>query len=70
MKTRKIYLLGLILIILIASCDKILEVNPKQSIDSSIALKSKEGIEAAVISVYSRLLSSNQYGNALLAVSE
>lgn len=70
MKTYKSYLTMVILLILTTSCDKLLEVNPKQSIDSSIALQSKDGIEAAVISVYSRLLSVNQYGKAMLATAE
>lgn len=70
MKTKTIYLLGFILTLFITSCDKILELDPKQSIDSSIALQSKEGIDAAVISVYSRLQSYKQYGRDILAVSE
>lgn len=70
MKTKQFFLLGLILFIFITSCDKILKLDPKQSIDSSIALTSKEGIDATVISIYSRLQSYKQYGRDILAVSE
>lgn len=70
MKKQQFYLLGLVLSLLIISCEKVLEIEPKQSIDSAVALKSKEGIDAAVISVYSRLQSFKQYGRDILAVSE
>lgn len=70
MKKKYFYLLGLILSILVLSCEKILELDPKQSIDSSIALNSKEGIEATVISIYSRLQNYRLYGRDLLARSE
>lgn len=64
---RFLYLIPLMLML---ACDQILDVNPKQSIDASIALESQEGIEAALISAYNRLQSYKQYGRDNFAVSE
>ena len=52
------------------SCNKLLDINPKQSIDSSVALSSQEGIDAALTSVYSRLQNYTLYGRDILALSE
>lgn len=57
-------------ILSMSSCEKLLEVNPKQSIDSSVALTSQEGIDAALIAVYSRLQNYTLYGRDYLGLSE
>jgi len=54
----------------ISACNKILDVNPKQSIDSSIALESPEAITAALNSVYAYLRQPSQYGRDLIAIPE
>lgn len=64
---RFLYLIPLMFLF---SCEQILDVNPKQSIDASIALESQEGIEAALLSAYNRLQSYKQYGRDNFAVSE
>src|SRR5690606_39071335 len=54
----------------ISGCSKILEITPKQSIDSRTALESPEAIQAALISVYAYLQQTSQYGLELIAVPE
>lgn len=70
MKKTSLYILSLALLFSVGSCEKALEINPKQSIDSSEALTSQEGIEAALVSVYARLQNYTLYGRDLLALSE
>lgn len=65
------YIIALIALgLTFSSCEKLLDVDPKQSIDSSEALTTKEGIDAALISVYSRLQNYTLYGRDYLALSE
>ncbi len=52
------------------ACNKILDVTPRQSIDSSIALESPQAIEAALNSVYAYLRPASQYGRDLIAIPE
>src|SRR5690554_4449659 len=54
----------------LSACDKILDVTPKQSIDSSSALESPEAIQAALNSVYAYLRQASQYGRDLVAIPE
>lgn len=65
----KLYIVSL-LGLLGASCNKILEVTPRQSIDSRIALESPEAIQAALNSVYAYLMPASQYGRDLIAFPE
>jgi hypothetical protein len=53
-----------------ASCRDALIIEPRQSIDANTALTSKDGINAAVVSVYSRLKSARMYGRDLIAIPE
>ena len=53
-----------------ASCRDALIIEPRQSIDANTALTSKDGINAAVVSVYSRLKSARLYGRDLIAIPE
>ncbi|WP_162795966.1 RagB/SusD family nutrient uptake outer membrane protein [Pedobacter nanyangensis] len=64
------YIVFIALSLFSSACEKLLEIDPKQSIDSSMALTSKEGIEAALVSVYSRLQNYTLYGRDYLALSE
>lgn len=52
------------------ACDKILDVTPRQSIDSSIALESPEAIQAALNAVYAYLRPFTMYGRDLIAFPE
>lgn len=54
----------------IFGCKKILDVTPKQSIDSRIALESPEAIRAALNSVYAYLRQESQYGRDLIVYPE
>lgn len=53
-----------------ASCRDALIIEPRQSIDANSALTSKDGINAAVVSVYSRFKSARLYGRDLIAIPE
>lgn len=73
MKMKNIlYKLSLIAIVSasISSCRDALVINPRQSIDATTALTSKDGINAAVVSVYSRFKSVRLYGRDLIAFPE
>jgi len=51
-------------------CKKALDVEPKQSIDANTALTSRDGINAAIVSVYSKLKSARLYGRDNIAFPE
>jgi len=56
--------------VLVSSCDNLLQVDPRQSIDADGALNSPDAVDAALNSVYARLRSTNNYGRNLLAMSD
>jgi hypothetical protein len=67
----KFYLsLALVGSLLLSSCDSLLQVDPKQSIDANGALNTPDAMNAALNSVYSKLRSARNYGRDLLAVSD
>lgn len=68
-RNRLLYTLLLVASLGVA-CNKILDVTPRQSIDSSIALESPEAIEAALNAVYAALRPFTQYGRDLIAFPE
>lgn len=68
-RLRNIYLILLVASLGI-SCNKILDVTPRQSIDSSIALESPEAIQAALNACYAALRPSSMYGRDLIALPE
>jgi hypothetical protein len=53
-----------------ASCSNLLDVKPRQSIDSSTAFTTEEAIQAAIIGVYDRLQGLRVYGRDLIALPE
>lgn len=68
---KKIYSLSLLTSLLVfASCESILEIDPRQSIDSSQALKTPEGITANLANIYSNLKSTLLYGRDFVATAE
>ncbi|MCU0353247.1 MAG: RagB/SusD family nutrient uptake outer membrane protein [Cytophagales bacterium] len=52
------------------ACNSILEVDPRQSIDSAVALEDENGIQASVIGLYNTLQSTRMYGRDLVAIPE
>lgn len=56
--------------ILFAGCNQILDVKPRQSIDSRDALNNEAAVEAALNSVYAYLRPTSQYGRDLIALPE
>ncbi|MFN5915060.1 MAG: RagB/SusD family nutrient uptake outer membrane protein, partial [Chitinophagaceae bacterium] len=65
----KISLIALVLTSF-SACRDGLEISPRQSIDATTALNTKDGINAAVVSVYSRFKSVRMYGRDLIALPE
>ena len=55
---------------LVSSCDSLLQVDPRQSIDADGALTTPDAMNAALNSVYSKLRSARIYGRDLFAVSD
>lgn len=53
-----------------SSCEKAIEVDPRQSIELSTALNTRENINAAVTGAYSRLKSARVYGRDMIAFPE
>lgn len=66
----KILVLGLVAGVALPSCKKQLDIPSRNSIDASIALSSKSGIEGALNSVYSILKREAFYGRDLFSVTE
>lgn len=67
----KKFLIGFAAILTIfISCKKSIEIQPRQSIPTALALQSRENVNAAITGVYSRLKSLRSYGRDLFAVAE
>lgn len=56
--------------VLISGCEKQLNVLPQQSLDASVALTSREGIEASITGIYARLKNARQYGRDMITHPE
>lgn len=73
-KMKFIYRIGLAAMlggaVLTTSCDELLDVEPRQSIDAEGALETSQAIESAINSVYARLRAEANYGRNLLALSD
>lgn len=57
-------------VLLTASCNNLLDVAPRQSIDSATALTSEEALNAAINGVYDALQSTLLYGRDLVAIPD
>lgn len=53
-----------------SSCEDMLDVTPKQSIDIETALNSRENVNAAITGVYARLKSARVYGRDMIGLPE
>jgi starch-binding outer membrane protein, SusD/RagB family len=56
--------------ILLGSCSTLLDIQPRQSLDASVALDTREGINAAVTATYAYLKTQELYGRDLLAIAD
>jgi starch-binding outer membrane protein, SusD/RagB family len=56
--------------VLLASCDSLLEVEPRQSVDSANALSTPELIRAALFGTYNNIKAQALYGTNLLAIAD
>jgi len=73
MNTKTIYKTGLALASLLfvfSSCKKQLEISPRQSIEATTALSSKDAIDASIASIYATYKSARLYGRDLIAIPE
>ncbi|MDZ7898374.1 MAG: RagB/SusD family nutrient uptake outer membrane protein [Arcicella sp.] len=57
-------------VMMVTSCSNLIEVQPRQSIDSATALSSGDAINAAMNGVYDRFQSTNLYGRDFLAIPD
>ena len=62
MKTIKILALTMVTTLTLGGCNKILDVEPTQSISADEAIKDKTGVQRAIIGAYNILQSSGYYG--------
>ena len=62
--------LALIGSLLVSSCDSLLQVDPRQSIDANGALTTPDAMNAALNSVYAKLRSTRNYGRDLFAMAD
>jgi len=58
------------LLFVFSSCKKQLEISPRQSIEATTALSSKDAIDASIASIYSSYKSARLYGRDLIAIPE
>jgi starch-binding outer membrane protein, SusD/RagB family len=65
-----IKILAVAMLFVFASCESLLEVNPKQSVDSSDALTTTEGIRSNLANIYSYLKTTVMYGRDYVATAE
>ena len=56
--------------LLFTGCKKMLNIDPRQSVSSDVALQSREGVNAAVTGAYARLKPVAVYGRNLIAFPE
>ncbi len=56
--------------LLVSSCDSLLQVDPRQSIDANGALTTPDAMNAALNSVYAKLRSTRNYGRDLFAMAD
>ena len=56
--------------LLVSSCESLLQVDPRQSIDANGALSTPDAMNAALNSVYSKLRSTRNYGRDLFAMAD
>ena len=68
--TNKLIIAALITGLVAPSCKKQLDIPSRNSLDASLALTNKEGIEAALNSAYSVLKSERLYGRDMFSVAE
>ncbi|HEX8331031.1 MAG TPA: RagB/SusD family nutrient uptake outer membrane protein [Segetibacter sp.] len=71
---KNIFIKGIIIILGLglsfSSCDKKLDIDPRQSLDAADALKTPSGINNALNSVYATLKLSALYGRDLIVIAE
>src|SRR5215210_2248773 len=66
----KFIIAGLCAGLLMQSCKKQLDIEPRNQVDASTVLTSKAGVEAALNSAYSVLKSERLYGRDMFSVAE
>ena len=68
---KKIFLSAAsLLLVVLSGCSDLLEVSPRQSIDSATALTTEEALNATIVGAYDQLQSINVYGRDLIAMPE
>ncbi len=61
-------ILSISLVVLLSSCEKFLEVNPKESISDAVTIVDRTSAETAIRGVYSALASGDYYGTSFQSI--
>ncbi len=61
---------GLAIVSMFTACKKSLDTTPKNSIELTAALKTKEGLQATLIAIYNSLQTSGYYGRDFIVIPE
>lgn len=61
-------ILSMSLVVLLSSCEKFLEVNPKESISDAVTIVDRTSAETAIRGVYSALASGDYYGTSFQSI--
>lgn len=59
----------LLLVGITISCNKVLEIDPRDSIDQELAVTDRFGVNASIASIYAALKTENLYGNRLIGLA-
>ncbi|WP_345951758.1 RagB/SusD family nutrient uptake outer membrane protein [Mucilaginibacter sp. PAMB04274] len=74
MKKRYIYYIKVFtlatVVTLSTACKKTLEIAPQDSVSADVALTDRNGVEAAIVTLYATLKGENFYGNRLIGLGE
>jgi len=72
MRKKYFYKLAILscVVVLLSNCKKPLETNPKNSLDLTFALNTKEGLQATLIAIYNSLQTSGYYGRDFIVIPE
>lgn len=67
---NKIAIFLLAIVVLLSACKKSINIQPKDQVDATYALSSKDGVDATIISMYATLKIEFLYGNRLIGLGE
>jgi len=72
MRNKYLYKLAILscVVVMLSNCKKPLETTPKNSLELTFALNTKEGLQATLIAIYNSLQTSGYYGRDFIVIPE